>query len=162
MKKIKKVNLITNTLNYLVKLVIKNILELREKLMEIIQELYQTALILAHHKKLRKRGHAGHVACALQTTNNNIYTGICIDLPGSIGLCAEQSAIAEMVKNGETSIERIIAVYADGSILPPCGRCREFIAQIDDRNIDTYIVLSNMEETTLKNLLPERWDERWK
>lgn len=82
-------------------------------------------------------------------------------MPCSIGLCAEQSAIAEMVKNNETAIKRIIAVFEDGSILPPCGRCREFISQIDNHNIETQIVLPEMEEVLLKDLLPERWDGKW-
>lgn len=124
-------------------------------------ELYQTAFSLINHKKLRNFGTSGHVACALETNQGNIFTGICIDLPCSIGLCAEQSAISEMVKNNETVIKRIVAVYEDGSILPPCGRCREFIGQIDDRNMETKIVLPEMKEVLLKDLLPERWDSKW-
>ena len=125
------------------------------------QELYQIAFSIINHKKLRNFGTSGHVACALETNSGNIFTGICIDLPCSIGLCAEQSAIAEMVKNNETAIKRIIAVFEDGSILPPCGRCREFIAQIDNQNIETQIVLPEMEEVLLKDLLPERWYGKW-
>jgi len=53
------------------------------------------------------------------------------------------------------------AVYEDGGILPPCGRCREFIAQIDDRNMETKTVLPEMKEGPLKDLLPERWDSKW-
>ena len=63
------------------------------------QGLYELAYKLINHKKLRQFGTAGHVSCALKTVKGNIFTGICIDLPCSIGLCAEQSAIAEMVKN---------------------------------------------------------------
>lgn len=43
-------------------------------------------------------------------------------MPCYIGLWAEQSAIAEMLKKNETVIKTIIAVFEDGSILPPCGR----------------------------------------
>jgi cytidine deaminase len=125
------------------------------------QELYQIAFNAIHHIKLKFWGTAGHVACALETCNGNIFTGICIDLPCSIGLCAEQAAIAEMVKNKETAIKKIIAVFEDGSILPPCGRCREFIAQIDDRNILTQIVMPEMRDMMLQDLLPERWDNKW-
>lgn len=125
------------------------------------QELYQIAFIAVNHKKLRNLGTAGHVACALETMNGNVFTGICIDLPCSIGLCAEQSAIAEMVKHNETAIKKIIAVFEDGSILPPCGRCREFIAQMDDQNSQTKIVLPEMKEVLLQDLLPERWDSKW-
>jgi cytidine deaminase len=125
------------------------------------QELYQIAFNLINHKKLRDFGTSGHVACALETDNGNFYTGICIDVPCSIGLCAEQSAIAEMVKNNETVIRSIIAVYEDGSILPPCGKCREFIAQIDHQNIKAKIILPEMKEALLQDLLPERWDYIW-
>ncbi|MGS0763789.1 cytidine deaminase family protein [Syntrophomonas curvata] len=124
-------------------------------------ELYKIAFSLINHKKLRKFGTSGHVGCALETTQGSVFTGICVDLPCSIGLCAEQSAIAEMVKNDETAINRIIAVYEDGSILSPCGRCREFIAQVDDLNIETRIMIPEMKEVLLKDLLPERWDSKW-
>ena len=66
-----------------------------------------------------------------------------------------------MIKNNETVINKIIAVYEDGSILPPCGRCREFISQIDNKNIETIIVLPELEEVLLKDLLPESWDYKW-
>ncbi|MEY8371203.1 cytidine deaminase [Aerococcaceae bacterium 50-4] len=125
------------------------------------QALYQLALKHINHQLLRQLGTAGHVACALETTNGHTYTGVCLDLPGSIGLCAEQAAIAEMVKNGETEIKRLVAVYEDGSILPPCGRCREFISQIHDNNIYTTILLPGMRTATIKDLLPEQWDKKW-
>ncbi len=125
------------------------------------KELYQVAYNVINHKKIRQFGTAGHVSCALETDKGNIFTGICIDLPCSIGLCAEQSAIAEMVKNNETVIEKIIAVYEDGSILPPCGKCREFISQIDDKNMKTTVILPEFKEVLLQNLLPESWDSKW-
>lgn len=127
----------------------------------INKELYKIAYNHINHIDLKQFGTAGHVACALESKEGNIFTGICIDLPCSIGLCAEQSAIAEMIKNNETVINKIIAVYEDGSILPPCGRCREFISQIDNKNIETIIVLPELEEVLLKDLLPESWDYKW-
>ncbi|MDR1003283.1 MAG: cytidine deaminase [Oscillospiraceae bacterium] len=125
------------------------------------QALYDAAYSTINHKKLRKFGESGHVACALETATGAIYTGICIDLPCSIGICAEQAAIAEMIKHNETQIRQIVAVHEDGNILPPCGRCREFIAQIDDRNADTIVLLPSMRGVPLRQLLPERWDALW-
>ncbi|MDN6728440.1 MAG: cytidine deaminase, partial [Tetragenococcus halophilus] len=55
----------------------------------------------------------------------------------------------------------LIAVYEDGSILPPCGRCREFISQLDNNNYETKILLPTLRETSLNKLLPERWDDKW-
>lgn len=121
--------------------------------------LYKIAKETIRPVKLKRYGLAGHVCCALETKNGNIYTGVCIDLPCSIGFCAEHAAIAEMLKNGETQIRKIIAVDEAGNILSPCGRCRELMSQIDNRNIDTVIVMEKYNEVRLEELLPERWDK---
>lgn len=123
--------------------------------------LYQIALQTVSPIKLKKNGEAGHVGCALETVGGVVFTGICIDVPCSIGICAEQAAIAEMLKNRETKIKRIVAVYEDGSILPPCGRCRELMSQLDLYNENTMVVVDFEKEVRLKELLPERWDKKW-
>lgn len=102
----------------------------------------------------------GHVAAALMTAEGNIYTGVALDLPSSIGFCAEHSAIAAMVTAGEYDGARIIAVHEDGSILPPCGRCRELINQVGEDNYGCEIGLSGR-TVRLEELLPERWDEKY-
>jgi cytidine deaminase len=99
---------------------------------------------------------AGSVGAALVTISGRIYTGICIDLACGIGFCAEHSAIAEMLKSRETGIEMIVAT--DGKhILPPCGRCREMIFQIDNNNSATKVILSPDRIETLGRLLPDPW-----
>lgn len=126
-----------------------------------MKDLYNIALNTIVPINLKKNGEAGHVACALETASGTVFTGICIDVPCSIGICAEQAAVAEMLKTGETKIKRIIAVYEDGSVLPPCGRCRELISQLDLDNEKTVIAIGHDREVTLKELLPERWDRKW-
>ena len=64
-----------------------------------MKNLYQIALQTVSPIKLKKNGEAGHVGCALETVGGVVFTGICIDVPCSIGICAEQAAIAEMLKN---------------------------------------------------------------
>jgi len=63
-----------------------------------------------------------------------------------------------MVTSGEYAIDRIVAVWRDDSgrlfVIPPCGRCRELIRQIDSSNLDTKIVLSLDEALPLSELLP--------
>ena len=126
-----------------------------------MKDLYDIALCTVKNINLKKNGKAGHVACALETVSGIVYTGICIDVPCSIGICAEQAAIAEMLKHGETKIKRIVYVYEDGSILSPCGRCRELISQLDLDNENTVVAINNDQKVTLKELLPERWDKKW-
>jgi cytidine deaminase len=101
----------------------------------------------------------GDVGCALVTDQGNIYVGVCLDLPSGLGFCAEASAIAAMVTAGEQRITQIVAVWkdADGAvyILSPCGRCREFMAQIHSANLETEVILARDRSVPLRELLPQ-------
>ena len=99
---------------------------------------------------------AGNVAAALLSKEGNLYSGICIDVACGIGSCAEHAAIAELLKHRETGIKMIVAV-SDAGVLPPCGRCRELMYQIDHGNVDAKVVLSPDEIVTLDELLPRRF-----
>lgn len=99
---------------------------------------------------------AGAVGAAIRTRSKTIYTGISIELACGIGFCAEHSAVAEMLKNRETQITAAVAVSGDG-IIPPCGRCRELMIQVDERNLDAEIMVSENEVMTLRELLPRLW-----
>lgn len=98
------------------------------------------------------------VAAALVTDSGAHYSGVCIDTASGTGFCAEHSAIAAMVTAGEHRIVKIVAVWRDDEhrlyALPPCGRCREFIRQIDPANLDTDIVLDTHRSAPLRELLP--------
>jgi cytidine deaminase len=100
----------------------------------------------------------GDVAAALDTEDGQRHLGVCIDTGSGTGFCAEHAAIAAMVTAGEYRIARIVAVWRDERgrlyVLPPCGRCREFIRQIDDHNIGTRVVLGRDREVPLGSLLP--------
>jgi cytidine deaminase len=100
----------------------------------------------------------GDVASTLVTDRGNRYSGVCIDTASGTGFCAEHSAVAAMVTAGEYRIARIVAVwrYEAGAlhVLPPCGRCREFIRQVDPANLDTEVVLGRQRSARLRDLLP--------
>jgi cytidine deaminase len=101
----------------------------------------------------------GDVGCTLLTEDGNLYHGVCIDTASGTGFCAEHSAIAAMVTAREYRIEKIVAVWKDDGdgalyVLPPCGRCREFIRQIDEGNLDTEVILGKDDTAKLKELLP--------
>jgi cytidine deaminase len=103
----------------------------------------------------------GYVGAALVTDRGNIFSGINISLFCGIGFCAEHSAIAEMVKNGETTIKKIVATTAEGNVLPPCGRCREMLYQIDASNLDTEVLIGDGDKQPLRELLPHNWQEHF-
>ncbi len=100
----------------------------------------------------------GDVAASLMTDRGNLYSGVSIDTGSGTGFCAEHSAIAAMVTAGEYRISRIVAVWRDDderlAVLPPCGRCREFMRQVDPENLNAQVVLGMDESMTLAQLLP--------
>jgi cytidine deaminase len=102
---------------------------------------------------------AGSVAAALLSSNGNLYTGINIDVACGIGFCAEHAAVAQMLKHRETQIDMIVALNSEG-IIPPCGRCRELLFQIDNANLKTKVYLSAENYVILDELLPNRWEPR--
>lgn len=100
----------------------------------------------------------GDVAAAVVSSSGRVYTGVCIDTP-SWGLCAERSALAAMVSDGEYVLSTVVAVWRNDKtgelhVLPPCGVCREFMRQLDDRNLQATVVLGRNEAQPLADLLP--------
>jgi len=107
---------------------------------------------------LRDDFSAGGVGAAILTAGGAVHTGICIDLACGLGFCAEVAAIAEMLKARETRIVAVVAVSGD-CILPPCGRCRETMAQLDEGNLDARVILAADRDVALRELLPTHWLE---
>ena len=119
------------------------------------QKLLDLAKNLAVQKVLNKYCTAGQVACALMTTSGNIYTGISLKAQCSLGSCAETAAALEMLKAGETKVAKIVAYSHHDCVYSMCGRCREYLRQIDEDNMGAEVLVSsNGEIKTLKELLP--------
>ena len=123
------------------------------------KELIDKAKSVAIEKELSNNCSVG-VGSALVTSKNNIFLGVSIHCACAIGFCAEHNAIGSMVTAGESRIKKIVAVGPDGKILPPCGRCRELILQINGKNLNTEIIISKNKVVKLKELLPHPWQKR--
>ena len=100
----------------------------------------------------------GDVAAVLETPTGQRFAGVHIDTACGTGACAEHAAVAAMVTAGQYRIAAITAVWRDGDgrlvVLPPCGRCREFLRQVDPGNLDTAVVLGPDRVVPLRDLLP--------
>lgn len=107
-------------------------------------------------RELTEDSSAGSVAAALVTESGKVYRGVCIDTPCSMGFCAEHAAIAAMVTAGESRVAKIVAVSCEDGIVAPCGRCREFLYQINHENLKTEVLLQSG-AVTLRELLPHIW-----
>ena len=61
--------------------------------------------------------------------------------------------------NGESQIEKVVAVMPDGKVGSPCGACREFMMQLDNDSGEIEILLDLETEKViqLKDLVPDWW-----
>ena len=120
-------------------------------------QLRQKAKSVYNPRKLSEFVEAGGVGAAILSESGKIYTGVCIDTACSMGFCAEHAAAAAMITAGENRVLKMVAVGWDGEIMPPCGRCREFISQLHDDNLDTEVIVAEGVILTLRELLPYDW-----
>ncbi len=120
-------------------------------------ELYRIAKSVVNPRRLSRDAEAGGVGAALLAKSGKVYSGVCIDTACSMGFCAEHAAAAALITAGESRILKMIAVDWDGCILPPCGRCREFISQLHDDNLAAEVMVSEGVVVTLRELLPYDW-----
>ena len=121
------------------------------------EELYQKAKSVLFPRKLSEAADAGGVGAAILAESGKVYTGVCIDTSCSMGFCAEHAAAAAMVTAGESRVLKMIAVGWDGRIMPPCGRCREFMSQLHNDNLKMEVMVGEGVIVTLKELLPYDW-----
>lgn len=119
--------------------------------------LYQQAKSVLNPRRLSEVAEAGGVGAALLTESGRVYTGVCIDTASSMGFCAEHAAAAAMVTAGENRVVRMVAVNWNGNVLPPCGRCREFISQLHPENANTEVMVGSEKVVPLRELLPYDW-----
>lgn len=127
---------------------------------ECWSRLYDAARAVLNPRKISEWMEAGGVAAAVEAESGRIYTGVCVDSACTLGVCAERNAIFNMITNGESRIKRVIAVGWDGKAMPPCGACRELMAQLmpkDYRGIDIMLNNEKNEIVTLGALTPSWW-----
>jgi cytidine deaminase len=122
-------------------------------------ELYNKAKSVLNPRKLSEWAEAGGVGAALLSDSGKVYAGVCIDTTSSMGFCAEHAAAAALITAGESRILKMVAVNWDGRILPPCGRCREFISQLHPQNPEAEVMVGEEVIVPLGDLLPYDWRE---
>ena len=127
---------------------------------ECWSRLYDAARAVLNPRMISEWMEAGGVAAAVEAESGRIYTGVCVDGACTLGVCAERNAIFNMITNGESRVTRVIAVGWDGKAMPPCGACRELMAQLmpkDYRGIEIMLNNEKNEVTTLGALTPSWW-----
>lgn len=126
---------------------------------DIWDKLYSEARKVQNSRIISPFIEAGGVAAAILTKAGNIYVGVCIDTASTLGMCAERNAIANMITNGESQIDKVVAVMPGGKVGSPCGACREYMMQLDKNSGDIEILTDyeNKETVRLQDLIPDWW-----
>ncbi len=122
-------------------------------------KLYNEAKKVQNDRVISPFIEAGGVAAAILTKKGNIYVGVCIDTASTLGMCAERNAIANMITNGESQIDKVVAVMPNGKVGSPCGACREYLMQLDKDSgeIEILLDLETKKTVQLKELIPDWW-----
>ena len=103
---------------------------------------------------------SGTVSAVIEGANGKYYAGVNLDFSCGLGFCAERSAAAAMVTDGETVIRRVVCVNQSGELWMPCGSCREFISLLSPENKNTEFLqcLEGEKTVRLSALLPSPWN----
>lgn len=82
-----------------------------------------------------------HVGAAVQMKDGTVVTGVNIENASyPVGICAERSALASAISQfGEKTIKALAISYFaqktdNNKPAFPCGMCRQFISECEDRN----------------------------
>ena len=100
------------------------------------------------------------VGAALLCKNGNIYTGCNIENASfSPTLCAERTAFAKAISEGDTDFVGIAVAGKKGDTLTaftPCGVCRQVMSEFCDSDFKILVVTGKdtFNEYTLSEILP--------
>jgi cytidine deaminase len=97
------------------------------------------------------------VGAAVRAPTGAIYAGANVEnVAYPQGQCAEASAIGALVAAGESAITAVAVVAEKVEVCPPCGGCRQRLAEFGSADTPVYLGRpgSDPHTTTLGELLP--------
>jgi cytidine deaminase len=107
---------------------------------------------------LRSKPEAHEVGAALRTRSGKLFAAVNVKANvGRVSICAEAVAIGMAAADGDTDIERIVAVDQQGRVISPCGMCREMIS---DYAPQAEVIVSGddgLEILKIAELLPHKF-----
>ncbi len=96
-----------------------------------------------------------HVGAALRTRSGRTFVGVNVECASyGLSMCAERNAIAAAVGAGEREFECIVIATATARATPPCGACRQLLAEFAGDLDIVMIGRGKKTKTRLSRLLP--------
>ena len=123
-------------------------------------QMYEAAKAVQKPRQISDYMSCGEVSAAVLSRSGKIYTGICLDTCSGLGVCAERNAIFNMLTEGESEIDKVLAIMPDGRCGAPCGACRELIVQMmAGRYHDVEIMMDYESGRTVRlgDITPDWW-----
>ncbi|MDP3261898.1 MAG: cytidine deaminase [Tabrizicola sp.] len=112
-------------------------------------------------KAVRENAYAPYsrfkVGAALRAASGTIYAGCNVEnVAYPEGTCAEAGAIAAMVAAGETRIIEALVIADSPDPVPPCGGCRQKLAEFAGQEVTVTLCTTDGQARTLTvgDLLP--------
>lgn len=101
------------------------------------------------------------VGAAIYDENNNFHSGCNVENAAyPLGVCAEGSAISQMVLSGGRVIKKILLVSSGNQHVMPCGGCCQKIKEFCDEETKILSFYDNeMIELSMNDLLPHAFSE---
>ena len=97
------------------------------------------------------------VGAALRATSGAIHVGCNVEnVAYPEGTCAEAGAIAAMIAAGDTRIAEILVIADSPDPVPPCGGCRQKIAEFAGQEVQVTLCTTDGKARvmTVAGLLP--------
>ena len=116
--------------------------------------------LLQAAREVRERAYAPYsnffVGAAVLCSSGKVYAGCNVENAAyPAGICAERSALSAAIAAGERDVMRLVVVADSPRPVPPCGMCRQVIAELAPH---ARVLLANLndaqQETTPQALLP--------
>ncbi|HEY8616526.1 cytidine deaminase [Phenylobacterium sp.] len=98
-----------------------------------------------------------HVAAAVEGVDGRLHLGVNVENAAyPQGVCAEASAISDMVTHGGRAIRRVYLASNLPGFIWPCGGCRQKIFEFAEPGCEVVSVTAEGEEErhTIEELLP--------
>jgi cytidine deaminase len=119
--------------------------------LEQMLELARQALVNAHAPYSRFR-----VGACVRAASGRLYAGCNVENASyPVGQCAEATAIGAMVAAGDRRIVEVVIATEGTELCPPCGRCRQQLAEFAGPETRVHLCAGEIRmTTTLGELLP--------
>ncbi len=117
--------------------------------------------LISAARAVRENAHAPYsgfrVGAALRSVEGNLHVGCNVEnVAYPEGTCAEAGAVAAMIAAGDTRIAGLAVIADSPAPVPPCGGCRQKIAEFAAPDVPVILATTDGQSltVTVAELLP--------